>query len=410
MRVKPFTDIHPDGLKILFLGLAQSTHTHAWIGLLKDTNINIQLFAMPNSFPPPDWSINTYITSPNAGRKYSLRKHLYKGLKERLYEFINLYPMRNNLNKSKTPEFWLKEVIEAWNPDIIHTLGLFDDQGGLFYYQCRKKYHLENHGKWVLQLRGGSDLALRKNNPTFSNQLRDIFMDCDQIITDNLANVEYIKKIGIEKGKIASIVPVPGTGGIDLDDLKSANYNPPSQRERVILWPKAYESPWSKALPVLEALKLCWGEIAPCEIYMLAANPEVNMWFWDLPADIRDHCHIFERVDRAQVFALLKIARVMLAPSLIDGIPNTLYEAMAYGAFPIVSPLDTIKPVVQNEKNVLFARNLYSREIATALVRAMTDDELVDHCAQENLELVKKIADRKQIAVQVADFYQSLIK
>ena len=86
----------------------------------------------------------------------------------------------------------------------------------------------------------------------------------------------------------------------------------------------------------------------------------------------------------------------MLAPSLTDGIPNTLYEAMAAGAFPIVSPLDTIQPIVKNERNVLFARNLYPQEIAEALCRAMHDDELVDHAAERNLKLVRKIADRSQ--------------
>jgi len=32
-------------------------------------------------------------------------------------------------------------------------------------------------------------------------------------------------------------------------------------------------------------------------------------------------------------------ARVMSSPSLVGGVPNTLYEAMASDAFSIVSPL-----------------------------------------------------------------------
>ena len=40
-------------------------------------------------------------------------------------------------------------------------------------------------------------------------------------------------------------------------------------------------------------------------------------------------------------------ARVMLAPSLVDGTPNSMFEAMASGALPIVSPLETIRDEVK---------------------------------------------------------------
>ena len=93
-------------------------------------------------------------------------------------------------------------------------------------------------------------------------------------------------------------------------------------------------------------------------------------------------------------------SRVVLAPSVVDGIPNILFEAMATGAFPIVSPLETITTVVNDEENVLFARNLYPTEIADALIRASTHDHLVDSAAQKNLILVRKMADRKVIRPQ----------
>jgi glycosyltransferase involved in cell wall biosynthesis len=100
----------------------------------------------------------------------------------------------------------------------------------------------------------------------------------------------------------------------------------------------------------------------------------------------------------------------MQAPSLVDGVPNSLYEAMAFGALPIVSPLATITPVVKQDENVLFARNLYPDEIAAALVRALTDDALVDGAAQYNLRLVEKIANRQTIRKQVINFYNKLLE
>ena len=100
----------------------------------------------------------------------------------------------------------------------------------------------------------------------------------------------------------------------------------------------------------------------------------------------------------------------MLAPTLIDGIPNSLYEAMACGAFPILSPIETILSAVKNEENVLFARNLYPHEIADALARAMTDDALVDAAAQKNLDLVRRVASRELIRPRVIEFYEKLAR
>ena len=58
--------------------------------------------------------------------------------------------------------------------------------------------------------------------------------------------------------------------------------------------------------------------------------------------------------------------------------------------------------------NVLYARNLYPHEIASVLVRAMSDDRLVDEMAARNTKLVTRLADRTKIAGAVADNYRTL--
>ena len=78
---------------------------------------------------------------------------------------------------------------------------------------------------------------------------------------------------------------------------------------------------------------------------------------------------------------------------------------MALGAAPIVSPLDTIVPVVEGEKNVLFARNLYPDDIADALVRMMSDDALVDRMAESNLIRIRELADRTVVRARALEYY-----
>ena len=302
---------------------------------------------------------------------------------------------------------WLAKIIQDWQPDIIHTLGL--EPASFLYLDVRESLERPKHGKWIVQARGVADLELNRLLPQYFERIGNVLTQCDQFIADNQQNYGYALEMGLEKNKISPLGVIPGTGGIDIDVLAQAWEAPPSQRQRIVLWPKAYESPYSKALPVFEAIRVVWDRIQPCEFYMTAAiQDEIYMWYEVLPEEIRQHCHLLERIPWKELLELMVKSRVLLAPSLSDGIPNTLYEAMASGAFPILSPLETITSVVKSETNVLFARNLYPEEIAEALCRSMSDDALVDGAAQRNLQLVRGLADRATIGPRVVANYEKL--
>lgn len=397
-------DPYPGAPRILFVGLGESSHTHAWVDLLAGAPFNVRLFALPSGVPPHDWPVRTYVTA-------STDAHLDTATRARLYaaDRMRRYPKKGYarflLRGPSLEERWLAQVIREWQPDVVHTLGL--EPAAAFYHRVRRAFSLGHLGTWVLQTRGGSDLALARFDPTAAPRLAAILRDCDHLLSDNPQNLAIAREMGVGERQFASIGTVPGTGGIDVDALAAASGGRPSAR-RVIVWPKAYDCPWSKSLPVLEALTLGWDAIRPCEIHMLAMQPETRMWFHALPPAIKAACRVSERVPRREVLALMARARVMLAPSLVDGTPNSLFEAMAAGALPIVSPLETIRAIVREGENVLFARNLYPEEIAEALRRAMCDDALVDRAAEVNRRAARRLADRAAIAPRVCAWYEAL--
>ncbi|HWN10324.1 MAG TPA: glycosyltransferase [Pyrinomonadaceae bacterium] len=399
-------DSFPGRPRILFVGLGENSHTHSWIDLLESAPFNVRLFSMPTGIPPGDWPVRTYITSyENPPLNAATRARLYPEtrparLAKRLAGRAMGMPSQLALASR-----WLAKIIRQWQPDIIHTLGI--RQGGEFYLETQRKFELEHIGKWVLQTRGGSDLTLPHLDPARRKELAGVLAACDQLICDNEEDLRIARELGLRKEQQAPIAPVPGTGGIDVELLREKWQGAPSSR-RAIVWPKAYDSAWGKMLPTFEALKLCWERIQPCEVHMLSMTDESFMWFWTLPENIRRSCHAYKRIPRLEVLELMPKARVMLATALMDGVPNSLYEGMAAGALPIVSPLETILPVVKSEDNVLFARDLYPHEIADALSRAMTDDSLVDAAAERNLELVRRIAGREIIRDRVIEFYERL--
>ena len=393
--------------KILFIGPGESSHTHSWIDLLHGADFNVRLFSLPQGSPPPTWPIKTYLTE-YANHDIDPANRLYvfgSGKLKRFAERSAAALLKQPYSQLALIESSLAKFIREWRPDIIHTLGM--ETGGELYFDVRRKFGLDGLGKWILQTRGGSDLALRHLDPELRPRIAEVLRSCDLLLTDNQQNFRIAREMGVREEQFAAIAPVPGTGGIDVDALHARRREPPSQ-SRLILWPKAYECPWSKALPVFEALKICSEQLQQCDIHILATTPETEAWYWTLPAAIRERCRMEGRVPRDRALELMTQARVMLAPSLVDGVPNSMYEAMAAGALPIVSPLETIKPVVRHEENVLFARNLYPHEIAAALTRAIADDELVDSIAAQNLTLVRRIANRSAIRPLVVAFYKDL--
>jgi glycosyltransferase involved in cell wall biosynthesis len=399
-------DEYPGKPKILFIGFGESTHTHSWIDLLEGSNLNVRLFALPTPRVPPDqWKVRTYVTGRTA-------VPLDPGTRARLYSLSpaqrfgrKVYNTLFSDGMIDPAEKWLAQIIKDWRPDIIHTLGI--DLAAYFYRNVREQFGVRDIGTWVLQVRGGPDLALHRLVPEHAERIRAVIKECDLLIADNQQNYDLAMTMGLRSEQVSPLGIVPGTGGIDVTGMSQSWDGPPSNR-RMLLWPVAYECPQKKALPVLEALKLAWEHIQPCEVQILSTIPETRMWFATLPEQIRAGCHVQDRIERAKVLDLMTRARVMLAPSLSDGIPNSMYEAMACGAFPVVSPLDTISHLVESERNVLFARNLYPNEIADALGRAMSDDGLVDAAAKSNLELVSRVADRAKIKPRVVEFYERL--
>lgn len=382
--------------RILFIGEMQSTHAQSWIRLLEGSGLEVHSFVMPGWLPQGGFSSSVHGV-PGLRLATFLAARVPKRARKYVEALYSLYA-----------DMWvvwvLARTIRRLKPNVVHSFGLLP--AAKLYDAVLPK--IGYRPRWALQLRGGSDLVFNHTDARVAPHLAAIISKADVVITDNELNYHYLEQMGVQGNKQPAFGVMSGTGGVDVAGLKAQWTAPVSQR-KIIVWPKAYEYIWSKGLPVLEALVSLWPLWKDYRLALLAVNPEMEPWLRALPAEIRAQMDIYtNRVPHAKVLELMLQARVVIAPSLVDGVPNSMWEAMACGAVAIVSPLETFAHRVKEGEEALFAHNLYPDQIAAQLERALTDDALVERISAKALALVSTESNREVNRPAVIAMYHEL--
>jgi glycosyltransferase involved in cell wall biosynthesis len=416
--------------KVLFVGLAESSHTASWIDLLDGSSIEFALFGLPTGALPASKTIPTYMADLRARRgahnfnllnlprrrvfalgllrlHVVLSKHLRRIVK--VFHRVVLRRVKNQ-NHHAGDDFLLKLqlqfFIQTFQPKIVHTLGVFPS-AELFLSIADEFPNIV----WVAQVRGGPDLELSLFDPTKKQTIESVLDKAQRIICDSDSNYQLAEKLGADREKFTFGV-VSGSGGLDFEalDFKSNKLEDKLISRRVV-FPKAYESITSKAAPVIEAINLAWDDVKPATfIFLWLEDPDLELWIKSyLRPEILSSIDVRKRVTHSEALDLIKSAQVLVAPSLMDGVPNVMLEAMMLNTVPIVSPIPTITTLVSDPDNVIFARNLYPEEIATALIRALNDSEGNKRRIRNNLNLVSSKYDRSDIKERLVQMYGEVL-
>lgn len=389
-------------IKILFVGELHSSHAQSWVEMIFPRCTEFEVRGLHISWAPPP-EAEFPIADASAEKVVTFRERISFGTKRSFPDdYIYGRGMISGSNYAN-----LEKVLREFRPDIVHTLGIFP--ASVYFLRGRGLLPSDPHRPvWIAQARGGPDLALNRKNNHFLPDIRSVLDQCDFFLADNVQNYSIAQELGLASEKISPTGPIPGSGGIDSKIF--SNVPLPSKKERLILWPKAYNCIQSDGLVVVEALRRALPRVGAFRLLATAAMPDVEYWFREYLSCYGDQVSIVERLPREELLKIFCSARVMLAPSLSEGIPNSMFEAMASNTVPILSPLETLTPLFENDIHTIYAHNLDPESIADALVKAMMDDELADRIAVTNMALMPSLAGRDQIRERVSGLYRQIAR
>ncbi len=238
---------------------------------------------------------------------------------------------------------------------------------------------------WMLSS-WGSDLSLYRKVPSHRQRLEAVCSRVDLYMPDCARDHPTAQAMGYRGPRLP---PLPASGGVDVEAYARRATEPPSLRRQIVV--KGYQNWAGRAYLALSALVLARDALRDYTIVMPeltvgAGRPARHMLrdsglTLHTPARRRDHGHALDR---------LASARVVLSISMSDGIPMTTLEAMATGALPIQSTTACADEWLRDGETGLLVSPHDTAAIRDAVVRAVTDDALVDEAAQRNLDEVRR--------------------
>lgn len=389
-------------MRILVVAMVNSIHTVRWLqqfdddkdkkiilfpstfgGIKNDLKSWGRLYSLFSCFNPFKRSVIVHLPVRKINSAYQLFMHHFFGAKWRAK--------------------WLARTIRNLKPDIVHSLE-FQNAGYLCLHA--KKIMGDDFPTWIAT-NWGSDIYLFSQLKGHHDKIKSILHEADFYSAECSRDYDLAHNLGM----IAKELPViPNSGGMHLEKISSMRQNArPSQRKMLLI--KGYQTIFGRALTALKALELIADKLQDFKVCIFLATPEVEIAA-ELIANKTgleiDIIPMKGYLDHDEMLRLHAMARAYVGLSISDGISTSMLEAMALGAFPIQTCTSCANEWVEDGVTGLIAPCDDEKAIADMILRAMTDDALVDNAADKNWDTICKKAAYDHVQAVAKNSYQSV--
>lgn len=298
----------------------------------------------------------------------------------------------------------VRELIEGIGPDFVHAMRIPFE--GIIAAKAMPQ------GLPLLISVWGNDFTFWARNPIIARQTRQALKRADALHSDCRRDLKLAESWGFNAGKPQEVLP--GAGGVQTGVFHPGEPDTELRKQFGIAGdapivinprgprPNVRTDVFFKAIPIVlrqypKAMFLCSA---------LKGNAQAERWARRLA--IQNSVRLLPSVPRERMSDFFRLALVTVSPSLHDGTPNTLLEAMACGCFPVAGDIESLREWITDGTNGLLCDAKDPESLARAVVRALGDDRMRSRAREHNLTLIAERAEYGMVMQKAEAFYAKI--
>jgi glycosyltransferase involved in cell wall biosynthesis len=291
----------------------------------------------------------------------------------------------------------LRQAIDQVQPEIVHAFRI-PYEGMLAA--------LADPSAPLLVSVWGNDFTLHApSTPLMGWYTRRTLRRADALHADCQRDVRLARTWGFGADKPA--VVLPGGGGIQLDVFYPADQEPAGPE--TVINPRGIRAYvrndiFFRAVPLVLAQRPEVRFLCPT----MAGDAQALRWLEESGCTTQVDLLGFQ--PRSGMADLYRQSSVVVSPSMHDGTPNTLLEAMACGCFPVVGDIESLREWINQGVNGLLVDPGDAQALAEAILTALRRPELRQSAREYNLRLVNERAEYGRTMSKAEQFYSGLVK
>ncbi len=297
----------------------------------------------------------------------------------------------------------LRRLCDTIAPDVVHAMRI-PYEGIMASMGVRRRPLLISC--W------GNDFTLFTGTASDRFLIRQAMQRTDALHCDCEKDMRLAYRWGFDLNK--PLIVLPGAGGVDQavfhpgsPDLNGWHLDLPAH-PRVIMNPRGMRlyvrnDSFFRAIPMVLRAEPAAFFVCPG----MQDEPLAEKTIREL--GIFAHVRLLPALEKKKLAELFRLAEISVSPSVHDGTPNTLLEAMACGCFPVAGDIESVREWIDHGHNGLLCDPTSAESIAAALIKALRDPDLRRRAAQHNVKITSQRAEYGQVMARAEVFYQEII-